>query len=372
MIQPKYSPEEALQRIKLMMKYDSSKTLTENVNEGYGKTKITEAFEGPGFYLNGVKQVFSGTIPAGAKYAKTAADLVGAGEDAALGAGEAAAVGTGEAAALGTGEAAAVGGIGAAGEAIGYGLAAAAPWVLPAVAVAGLGYWLYDSVNNGMPTANKVKSFLNSCSSQNKNLKPTVSDSVIITAAENINKAIEGLGTDEDAIKSAIESMPTVADLCALNTKYNARYGDFFEDIDGDIDGTDWKTYIWAPMQTIIEKSAQEIKPTGSTKTSKYTMCSETLPIKMYCKNSTIGKVQACLNIKQDGAFGPDTSKALISKGADGQSITQASIDKVCGGAAVKPEKLTSDVDIEDMGGNSTDYVGIKDSDKSNSEEGMG
>lgn len=30
MIQPKYSPEEALQRVKLMMKYDSSKTLNEN------------------------------------------------------------------------------------------------------------------------------------------------------------------------------------------------------------------------------------------------------------------------------------------------------------------------------------------------------
>jgi len=351
MVQPKYSPEEALQRVKLMMKYDSSKTLTENVNEVSGKTKITEAFEGPGFYLNGVKQVFSGTIPAGAKFVKTASDLAKVGS---------------------TGVGLTAGGVG---ETIGYGLAAAAEWIPPVAAgaaIAGLAYWLYDSVNNGMPTADKVKSFLNSCSSQNKNLKPTVSDSEIIAAAENINKAIEGLGTDEDAIKSAIESMPTVADLCALNTKYNARYGDFFEDIDGDIDGTDWKTYIWAPMQTIIEKSAQEIKPTGSTKTSKYTMCSETLPIKMYCKNSTIGKVQACLNIKQDGAFGPKTSQALVAKGADGQSITQASIDKVCGGAAVKPEKLTSDVDMEDMGGNSTDYVGIKDSDKSNSEEGMG
>jgi len=31
MVQPKYSPEEALQRIKLMMKYDLSKTSTENI-----------------------------------------------------------------------------------------------------------------------------------------------------------------------------------------------------------------------------------------------------------------------------------------------------------------------------------------------------
>ena len=40
MVQPKYSPEEALQRVKLMMRYDSSKTLTENVNEVSDKTKI--------------------------------------------------------------------------------------------------------------------------------------------------------------------------------------------------------------------------------------------------------------------------------------------------------------------------------------------
>ena len=30
MIQPKYNPQEALDRIKLMMKYDTSKTLNEN------------------------------------------------------------------------------------------------------------------------------------------------------------------------------------------------------------------------------------------------------------------------------------------------------------------------------------------------------
>jgi len=30
MVQPRYSPEEALERVKLMMKYDSSRTLNEN------------------------------------------------------------------------------------------------------------------------------------------------------------------------------------------------------------------------------------------------------------------------------------------------------------------------------------------------------
>jgi hypothetical protein len=33
MVQPKYSPEEALERVKLMMKYDLSKTSTENMKD---------------------------------------------------------------------------------------------------------------------------------------------------------------------------------------------------------------------------------------------------------------------------------------------------------------------------------------------------
>ena len=110
----------------------------------------------------------------------------------------------------------------------------------------------------------------------------------------------------------------------------------------------------------------------GGGRRSKYKQCSETLPIAMFCKNSTIARVQGCIGVKQDGAFGPLTSKALVAKGADGSSITQATIDKVCNAnAAAKIEKLGQDVDVEDMGGNTTsNNVNIKSSD--NSEDGIG
>jgi hypothetical protein len=105
---------------------------------------------------------------------------------------------------------------------------------------------------------------------------------------------------------------------------------------------------------------------------SRYKQCAETFPIAMNCKNSTIARVQGCLGVTQDGAFGPNTSAALVAKGADGSSITQASVDKVCGpGAAAKIEKLGQDVDVEDMGGNNTsNNVNIKSSDSS--EDGIG
>jgi hypothetical protein len=105
---------------------------------------------------------------------------------------------------------------------------------------------------------------------------------------------------------------------------------------------------------------------------SRYKQCAETFPIAMNCKNSTIARVQGCIGVTQDGAFGPKTSAALVAKGADGSSITQASVDKVCGpGAAAKIEKLGQDVDVEDMGGNNTsNNVNIKSSDSS--EDGIG
>jgi len=107
---------------------------------------------------------------------------------------------------------------------------------------------------------------------------------------------------------------------------------------------------------------------------SRYKQCAETFPIAMYCKNSTIARVQGCVGAKQDGAFGPNTSAALVAKGADGSSITQATIDKVCGAAtAAKIEKLTSDVDVTDIGGNeTTNNVNVKSSDNTSSEDGIG
>ena len=86
-----------------------------------------------------------------------------------------------------------------------------------------------------------------------------------------------------------------------------------------------------------------------------YRQCPETFPIAMNCKNSTIARVQGCIGVTQDGAFGPKTSAALVAKGADGSSITQATIDKVCGGG--QPGKQSapgSDAEEDDAGGGNT------------------
>jgi len=65
---------------------------------------------------------------------------------------------------------------------------------------------------------------------------------------------------------------------------------------------------------------------------SQYKSCPDTFPIAMYCKNETIRKVQGCLGVASDSAFGPKTQAALEAKGLTGTEITQDTVDKVCGG----------------------------------------
>ena len=66
-----------------------------------------------------------------------------------------------------------------------------------------------------------------------------------------------------------------------------------------------------------------------------YTNCSETFPIKQFCKNETIRKVQGCLGggLKTDSAFGPLTQAALEAKDLPGTIITQDTVNAVCGSA---------------------------------------
>jgi hypothetical protein len=67
---------------------------------------------------------------------------------------------------------------------------------------------------------------------------------------------------------------------------------------------------------------------------SDYTKCDEKLPIKQWCKNETIKKVQACLKMPPrflTGNFGQNTQEYLESRGQNGKVITIDTIKNVCG-----------------------------------------
>jgi hypothetical protein len=65
--------------------------------------------------------------------------------------------------------------------------------------------------------------------------------------------------------------------------------------------------------------------------TGYYVPCPETLPIKRFCKNKTIAKIQSCIGVLPDGKFGPLTQEALEALDLPGTRITADSLAKACG-----------------------------------------
>jgi hypothetical protein len=289
MVQPQYSPQEALDRIKLMMKYDTSKTLNENVET---VKPINEA------------------LPA----------LVVAGVSIAL-------------------------------------------WIYTttAAAVAGISTWIYNT-QGGTDAFSKTQSFFQGCSSLDSKLKPTQGKSAHREAADKIYNAIEGIGTTLGDIKSAISSMESVADLCAMYKYYNKTYGDLYDDLDSDIDGEDFRKYVWSAIAPIVDDAAEDLedgkkktddgkktdngkKKVGGGGGTGYKPCSGTYSFG--CKSDVIAKVQACIGTSADGKFGPKTKAALTAKGFS--SFTDADVEKICQKTVEKPkDEFVTQVDADD------------------------
>jgi len=207
MVQPKYSPEEALHRIKLMMEYDSSKTLTEN------KKVIEEQTAG-----NPASQRTLGYGLAGA-------------------AGGASAAGGGLAAAMTAG--------------------ATAGSVFPVVgtaigAVAGIGLgMLIDWWSNKDYGEEGFKQVMSACSSKGASkLVPQLSKADVRNIAYSIEDAKGQWNDDEDAIKSALERIPTVGDLCAVDKKISGGLYQFLNDLTDSPD--EWKMFT-RPLEGMIE-----------------------------------------------------------------------------------------------------------------------
>jgi hypothetical protein len=306
MVQPKYSPEEALERVKLMMKYDMSKTLNEN------KSIVSEQYVAP-------------TVAAGAT-------------GAALGAGAVAATGTAGASVI-------VPVMGALG--VGAATAGAIVGGAASVALLPLVYWLVTKDKG----SNKVKKMFEMCSTEGSKiskLERKIDDRTIRDMSDNINDAVNYqslgfmAGTDEEKLFTQFRNLQdgTASDFCALVSQYNKNYGDLWDDLDSDIDSESEWTQIFRPIRNCVEDSLMELKDESPKKVVKnekdkvergggggYGDCAGAYSYG--CKSPAIAKVQACLGLVPDEKFGPKTKAALKSKGFE--SFTDAEIDKICG-----------------------------------------
>jgi hypothetical protein len=326
MVQPKYSPQEALERIKLMMNYDSSKTLNENketISEQLAAPAAAGAVAGAGLGAGAAATgLVSGSLTG------SIASLPGLATSVGLALTPAGTI---------AGTAATVG-FGVIGGAVGLGL-------LP------LAYWLITKDTG----ANKVKKMFEMCSSEASKiakLPRKLQDTDLRSISDDIEDAIindsygfRG-GTDEEKLFGAFKQLEgaTASDFCALVQYYNKNSdsGDLFDDLDSDIDAeSEWKQ-IFRPIRNCVEDSLLTIKDetvevdcTVNPNQEKckggksgYKDCSGTYSFG--CKSEAIRKVQGCLGgLTTDGKFGPNTQKALKAKGFD--SFTDADVDKICG-----------------------------------------
>jgi hypothetical protein len=354
---------EELNRIKNLMGYDRSKTLNENINEVWtdplydtSDGKIARWLLPSGDIITGDK--IKGMIPTGsdqlnAKNAekaievasglKTASSLFGGGgaTAAATGAAEvgAGAVGAAEVGAGAVSAAGAAGAVGAEGAAaatfLGLGPVG---WIVIGVAgLAALGYWAATKDDKmGM-----IKNLFGICKSSKEKdkWKRYMSDEEVRKNSGILYHAMEGWGTDEDAIYKVFKLFKSPGDFCAVSEKYESSFGESLLDaLDGDFD------YGWEPIAKSLVDMTKNYAQIEAEEYCKNNVKECADKLKLYCektpddpkckvlktnvvdfkncngeyhkgcKGPKIVQIQKCLGLTADGKFGEETEKALEEK----------------------------------------------------------
>jgi hypothetical protein len=104
-----------------------------------------------------------------------------------------------------------------------------------------------------------AKKILQACSSKETVGPPSQSRQQLNAIADGLNAAIEGMGTDENAIKANLQKITTIPDLCAMSNIYQTRHGESLWDaLNGDIDDqSEWKNYVYLPLLDAYENSVE-------------------------------------------------------------------------------------------------------------------
>ena len=109
----------------------------------------------------------------------------------------------------------------------------------------------------GSASRDAAEQIVQGCNS--KGIGPTkMDDSSIDGVVDKLWDAMEGFGTDEDAVASAFNSLQTIPDLCAVVKRYSENHPGYelFDDLDGDFDlDSEWNEYIYQPMLRVYRKT---------------------------------------------------------------------------------------------------------------------
>lgn len=325
MVQPQYSPEESLERVKLMMKYDTSKTLNEN------KKVIFEQD-----YLAPTAAATTAGAALGAGAVKTglvAGTLTGGGA-----AGTATSIGLG------------LGATGTAAATLGFAVLGGAA----ALSLTPLVIWYMDK-DNAKPKVERMVQYCTSDAAKIQKIERGLGDGEIRNLSDQLYDAMKGIGTDEEAVYGAFKSLKTVSDFCALVTRFNRDYGsegDLLEWLDDDFDQTSEWMQIFRPLRDVVEDTLLAIKDEETPVPQPFVWNENCKIYKLGCKSDVIAKVQECLGgLVVDGKYGNKTAAKL--KELDYNSFTDADVDKICNkqtpaaGTPTKPDEIEQ-VDADD------------------------
>ena len=348
---------EELNRIKNLMGYNRSKTLNENINEADGIVDTIYKWLLPsGDIIKGTD--IKGKIPKGAKLlnginAEKAVNTVGGVTTVSslVGGGGTTAAVTG-AEVVGTGVAGVAGGEAAAAATF-LGLGPVGWTIIGVAGLAALGYWAFTKDDKmGM-----IKNLFGICqSSKDKDKwKRYMSDVEVKKNSGILYHAMDGLGTDEDAVYGVFRLFKSPGDFCAVSERYEKTFNESLIDaLDGDFD-YGWEE-IANPLVEMTKKYAQteseeycknhveecaenlklycektpedpkcKVLKTGS---GEYTNCNG--EYHKGCKGPKIVQVQKCLGLSVDGKFGEDTEKAIEEK-TKSKTFKDEDVKTICG-----------------------------------------
>ena len=124
----------------------------------------------------------------------------------------------------------------------------------------GLAYQAYQGYKGGSYTG--VKALFSVCASSGVG-KTTMAQGTLNSIANSLFNAVDGLGTDEKAIKDALSQVKTIPDFCAVNRTYSENHPGYtlLSDLDGDIDNdSEWNEYVYMPLLNAKRNTDEIIK----------------------------------------------------------------------------------------------------------------
>jgi hypothetical protein len=129
---------------------------------------------------------------------------------------------------------------------------------IPGAIIGGAGAAIATLLQNSA-SSDGAKKILQACRNKKEVGPASQSRQQLNGIADALNAAIEGVGTDEKAIKANLQKITTIPDLCAMSNIYQTRHGESLWDaLDGDIDEqSEWKSYVYLPLLDAYENSVE-------------------------------------------------------------------------------------------------------------------